>query len=228
MSGRRAEPAAPAPPPASVSSSARPPAEPSAALSLRRELQRKLLHVSSAVAPLAYAAGLPRERLLTALGVLLVVAGLVELARRRHAIVHERFVRATGVLLRGHEHQRVVGATWMLLAFVAAVWLLPRDVAIAVMWAVAVGDAAAAVVGKSLGRLRIGRSSKTLEGSVACCLATGAGALLVAGLAPAESGVAGLAAAAAEWPDTPLDDNVRVAFAVAASVLVMRYALAAS
>jgi dolichol kinase len=223
VTGRRAEPAAPAP-----SSPAAPPAVPSASLPLRRELQRKLLHVSSALAPLAYAAGLPREQLLTVLGVMLVVAGLVELTRRRLAIVHERFMRATGVLLRGHEHQRVVGATWLLLAFTAAVWLLPRDVAIAVMWAVAVGDAVAAVVGKSLGRLRIGRANKTLEGSLACCLATAAGALLVAGLSPLESGVAGLAAAAAEWPDTALDDNARVAFAVAASVLVMRYALAGS
>jgi hypothetical protein len=117
------------------------------ALSLRQELARKTLHLTSAVVPVAYAAGVPREPLLALLAVLLVAAFLVELTRRRVHLVRQAFHRATHPLLRAHEHERLSGATWLLVAFVLVVWLCPRAMAIAAMWAVAVGDAAAAVVG---------------------------------------------------------------------------------
>src|SRR5690606_32677393 len=111
-------------------------------LALRHELARKALHLTAATAPLAYAAGLPRATLLGALGVLGAAAVGVELARRRAPRVRLLFHRATGPLLRQHEHAGWSGATWMLVAFVAVVWLAPRPAAIAAMWAVAVGDAA--------------------------------------------------------------------------------------
>ena len=198
------EPAAPGPAPAS--------------LSLRHELARKALHLTSATVPLAYAAGMPRAPLLALLVVLLVTALLVELTRRRVHLVRRAFHRATQPLLRAHEHERVAGATWLLLAFVLVVWLCPRATAIAATWAVAVGDAAAAVVGRWLGRHRAGAHGKSLEGSLACVVATALGALLVARLGPFASLAAGVAAAAAEWPARPLDDNLRVAGAVVAAV----------
>lgn len=206
-------------------------AEPSARrgpLTVRQELARKALHLATAVVPVGYALGVARTPLLALLVPLVVAAFAVELARHRIAGVRDRFVSATGALLRPHEHERWVGATWMLLSYVLAVWLLPRPVAIAATWAVAVGDAAAAVVGKSLGRVRLGRGGKTLEGAVACFVTTGAGALFVARLNPLESLVAAAAATLAEWVELPLDDNFRVAAAVAASVLATRYALAGS
>ena len=45
---------------------------------------------------------------------------------------------------------------WLLLAFALVTWLCPRPTAIAAMWAVSVGDAAAAVVGRAVGRRRLG------------------------------------------------------------------------
>jgi dolichol kinase len=188
------------------------------ALSLRQELARKTLHLTSAVVPVAYAAGVPREPLLALLAVLLVAAFLVELTRRRVHLVRQAFHRATHPLLRAHEHERLSGATWLLVAFVLVVWLCPRAMAIAAMWAVAVGDAAAAVVGRWLGRHRLGTHGKSLEGSLACAAATAAGALVVARLGPGAALAAGVAAAVAEWPTHPLDDNLRVAGAVALAV----------
>jgi len=150
--------------------------------------------------------------------VLLVTAFLVELTRRRVHLVRQAFHRATHPLLRAHEHERLSGATWLLVAFVLVVWLCPRSMAIAAMWAVAVGDAAAAVVGRWLGRHRLGAHGKSLEGSLACAAATAAGALVVARLGPGAALAAGVAAAVAEWPTHPLDDNLRVAGAVALAV----------
>ena len=199
-----------------------------AALALRHELARKALHLTSAAVPVAYAAGAPRLPLLALLGVLLVIALLVELTRRRVALVRRAFHQATDPLLRAHERERWSGATWMLVAFVLVVWLCPRSTAVAATWAVSVGDAAAAIVGRWLGRRRFGAHGKSLEGSLACCLATAVGALVVARLAPAVAVTAGVAAAAAEWPGRPLDDNLRVAGAVALAVTAAGALLAAA
>lgn len=117
-------------------------------MSLQRELARKLLHVSTAVVPAAYAAGLSRDVVGGTLAVLACVALAVELARRS-ARGAAHFARATGTLLREHEHAGAwAGATWLLLAFLLAVLAFPRPVAVAAMLGVALGDAAGAVVGR--------------------------------------------------------------------------------
>ncbi|HET7459577.1 MAG TPA: hypothetical protein VFJ74_18135 [Gemmatimonadaceae bacterium] len=199
---------------------------PNAALTLRRELARKALHISSAAVPVAYAAGLLSRGVLGAgLLALLALALVVEVGRARSARLRSHFTRATGALLREHEHDRWAGATWLLVAFCIAVWLFPAPVAIAATWAVALGDASAAVVGRWLGRHRLSPTvAKTVEGSAACAAVSFAGALWVAHLGVAASVVAGLAAAIAEAPARPLDDNVRVVLAVGAGILLWRMA----
>ena len=206
-------------------------------LALRHELARKALHLTAATAPLAYALGLPRRTLLVVLCLLGAVAVGVELARRHAPRARLLFHRATGPLLRQHEHEGWSGATWMLAAFIGVVALAPRAPAIAAMWAVAVGDAAAAVVGRALASRRemlatargepvTPRARKSLAGSTACFIATLVGALWVAGLDPASSLAAALAATLAEWPRVPLDDNLRVAGAVAGAVVLTAFLLA--
>ena len=195
-----------------------------APLSLRQELGRKALHVTSGAAPLAYAAGLTRTVMLAGLGLLCALALGVELARARLPAAERIFERTTGPLLRAHERRHLVGATWLLLAFLASVLLFPPRVAIAAMLGVALGDASAAVVGRGIGRVRLRGSVKSLEGSVACCLTTFLGAWLVAGLGPGESAVGALAATAAEWPARPFDDNMRIALATGAGILLWRLA----
>jgi dolichol kinase len=147
---------------------------------------------------------------------------VVEFARSRSVHVRTVFDRATGLLLRAHEHHRWSGATWLLLSFLLVVLMFDAPIAIAAMWAVSVGDASGAIVGRTIGRHRIGRSLKSIEGSVACAVATAAGALLVADLSPILSVIAGIVAAAAEWPARPLDDNLRIGLVVAAGILLSR------
>jgi dolichol kinase len=175
-------------------------------------------------APLGYAAGVPRPTMLFVLGGLSLVAVAIEIARARRADFAREFERATGPLLRTHERTRWAGATWMLLSFLASVALFPPRVAIAAMTAVALGDASAALVGRAWGRLRVAGSAKSLEGALACCLTTIAGALWLARLDVGSSLIAGLAAAAAEWPARPLDDNLRIALATGSGILLWRLA----
>jgi dolichol kinase len=185
---------------------------------LGRELARKAIHLASAAVPVAYAAGLPRPTLLVLLVGALTVAVTVELARQRVGRVRGLFVRVVGPLLREHEHDRWSGATWMAAAYALAVVLFARPVAVAAMLAVALGDAAAAIVGRWAGarRARVGAQApagKTWAGSAACAIASAGGALLVARLPLTAALACGVAAALAERPRGPGDDNLRIALA---------------
>ena len=196
----------------------------SAPLTVGRELARKALHMTWAVVPVAYAMGTPRRFVLAGLIAACAMAIVIEIARTRSERVRLVFDRATGLLLREHERHRWSGATWLLLSFLLVTLLFESPVAVAAMWAVAVGDASAAIIGRTVGRYRIGRSRKSIEGSVACALASAAGAFLLAQLSPASSIIAGISAAVAEWPARPFDDNMRIGIAVGIGILLSRMA----
>ena len=202
-----------------------------ARLSLRREVARKALHLIFVVVPVSYAFGLPRGLLVAALGAAAFAAVVIELARAWHPPTGERFARWVGVLLREHEHTRWSGATWMVLSMLGLVALAPPDVAIAAMWAISAGDAAAALVGRAFDRGAAVRGAavvpgdagrKTIRGSAACFIVTLAGALALAQLSPAEGVAAAALATAAERPGGWVDDNVRIAVVVAMGILLWR------
>lgn len=192
-----------------------------AAPAVRRELQRKVLHVATAVVPVGYAAGIPRRVVVAACGALLGVALLVELARRASPSAAARFATWTGPLLRPHEAAGgIAGATWLLAAFTAVTAGTAAPVAIAAMWGVAAGDGAAAIVGRTIGRIPL-VAGKTLEGTLAMALVTAAGAWSFAAWPVGTAALLGGVAAAAELPARPLNDNLRVALAVAAAGSLM-------
>ena len=173
--------------------------------------------------PIALAVGIDRRLALLMLGVLVVAAIAVEAARALSPATASRFDSLFLPLLRAHESRRLTGATWLLVAMFAAVLFFPRDVAIVATWAAAVGDAAAALIGMRFGRLRSPRDGKSLEGSVACLLATLAGAVWLAHLGPASALLAAVMATVAERIPWPHDDNIRI---VAVVGVVMMLAMA--
>lgn len=186
-----------------------------------RELPRKTLHLTTASIPVALWLGVDQRLVAMLLVALFGVACAVEFARRRSTAFSTRFEATVGVMLRPHEVTNgITGATWLLAAFALTCLAAPTNVAIAATWAGAVGDGSAAVVGSAWRRWR-GGSGKTLIGSLACAVATAAGALWLAGVAPLYAGVLGLTAAAAERPQIALDDNVRVTAAVAVMTLLL-------
>ena len=175
-----------------------------------------------ALVPVAYAMGAPRRLVLGALLVACACALVVEIGRARSERIRLVFDRATGLLLREHERHRWSGATWLLLSFLLVTLLFDAPIAIAAMWAVAVGDASAAIVGRTVGRYRIGQSRKSIEGSIACAIVSAIGASLVAHLSLASSIAAGISASVAEWPARPIDDNMRIGIAVGVGILLSR------
>jgi dolichol kinase len=190
------------------------------ALTVQRELTRKGLHLLSAAVPIAYSLGLSRNGVTIALACALVVALVVEVARARHEATRTVFDARLGRLLRVHETQGFSGATWLIVALLSAALLFPRDIAIAAMGAVAVGDAAAAIVGRALTR-RHGEG-KSLAGTLACLAASAIMARGIADFTWPQALIAGILAAIAERPTRPLDDNLRIALAVGCGILLWR------
>ena len=206
---------------------------------LRAEAARKALHLLSAAVPLAWALALvPTSVIRIGLGAALAVAGIVEWLRRVSPAFGARFLAGLGPLLRTHETQHITGATWLAAVMCLAVWVFPRSAAIVALWAAAVGDAMAALVGRlaaaravsppvaarpveSQVAVAIPPARKTLAGSAACVASTAAGAAwLVHAPLPAALGI-GVAAAVAEWPRLAVDDNLRVGLAAGAAAWML-------
>jgi dolichol kinase len=193
----------------------------SVGLSLKRELARKGLHLLSTTVPIAYADGVSRAFVVWGLFAGVAIALTVEATRGRYARARTLFGAGVGSLLREHERHGLSGATWLLIALLVAAVCFPRDVAIATMCAVSLGDAAAAIVGRTLApsgsELR-----KSFAGTAACFTASAIGARAIAHIAWREALIVGVLASLAERPRRPLDDNLRIAVVVGCGILLWR------
>jgi dolichol kinase len=190
---------------------------------MARELGRKAIHLASALVPVLVWL-LPREVSKAVLlpGALLALS--IDLARLRWRAPRYHLHRRIRTLLRPHERRRLVGATWMAVAYAFAVWVFPKPVAVAAMLFNGLGDAAAALVGKRWGRHRT-RWGKSWEG-FAAGLAVNAGvAAAVAALDPRmwlpAALFGALVAAVVELADLPVDDNLRVTLAGGFAILAL-------
>lgn len=179
---------------------------------IARELARKTFHVASAALPLLVWLA-PRWVALAVLLPTAAVAVAVDWTRLRFRAPRYWFLRYTRRMLRHHERRRFAGATWMAVAYAAAVVLFPRPIAVMAMLFNGFGDAAAALVGKRFGRRRTswGKSWEGFAAGLTVDLAVGlAIASFAAGLPAVAAAAGALAAAVLEFLDLPIDDNVRV------------------
>lgn len=187
--------------------------------SLRREAARKAFHVASVALPLLVWL-LPRATATAGLLVLAAIAVGVDVARLRFRGARYHFLRLTRTMLRPHERRGLAGASYMVLAYAAAIVLFPKPIAVAGMLYNGLGDAAAALVGKRFGRHRTawGKSWEGFASALAVCLAVG---FVVPGITPASALAGALVAALVEFLPLPLDDNLRVTLGGAGAAWVV-------
>jgi dolichol kinase len=190
---------------------------------MKRELARKAVHVSSTAVPLLVWL-VPRPVAVAVLVSVAVLALAIDLARHRIRPFRYHFLRHTRTMLRTHERHGLAGATWMALAYAAALLLFPKPVAVAAMLFNGLGDAAAALVGKRWGRRRTawGKSWEGFAAGLVVDLAVGLGMWMLAPAAVPLGGaiVGAVVAAGIEFAPLPLDDNVRVTLAGGAGILL--------
>ncbi|MBI1808373.1 MAG: hypothetical protein HYR75_00625 [Gemmatimonadetes bacterium] len=198
-------------------------ATPPAIATRRHAAARQALHVSSAVFPVAYAAGIERRALLEVLALVLAMAIAVELLRWANFGARTHFERWAGPLLRPGEREGLTGATWLALSLTAAVLLLPHAPAVATMWCVCVGDPVAAAVGSAWQARRgaMPNRGRSMAGSIAMASVSAAGVALLGGYLPGRALLIGVTAAVAERVGGRLNDNITIVLGAGLAALAV-------
>jgi len=198
-------------------------------VSMKSELKRKSLHLTGLSVPLSYYL-FGRELTLTFIGIAFFVFVILEpfriieelrdnIKRRLRIYVDEDVMGRVEVLekqideiTRSHERYRVAAHIYFAAASFIVVYFFPMEVAVGAITVATVGDALAAIVGKSFGRHRFS-NGKSLEGSLAYFLSGVAILWPLVGLPLAVIG--SLAGTVAEFYNLPPDDNFSNQLAIA-------------
>ena len=133
------------------------------------EIKRKLLHLVALCIPFGIF-WLPRS---TALAVFVPLAGAMfagEKLRQKSPFFQGLFFRVFGTFVRPRERHRITGGTYFFVAGALCLVLFDKPVAYTVMSFMIIGDAAAALLGMTFGRIRLS-SGKSLEGTLGCICA---------------------------------------------------------
>jgi len=175
---------------------------------------RKAWHLLGLVFVAPYFFGwLGKKGTLAFVGAVLVIAGVLEVARFLYPPASRAFAATFRVLLRREEYGAVNATLPYLAATFATVLLYPRVVAGVAVAYLAVGDVAAELVGRALGGPRLWRR-KTLAGTSACLASC---FLLGAFVFPWPAALAGAAVAAlAELLSPGAADNFTIPLAAGA------------
>jgi len=144
----------------------------------REEVNRKLLHVLAVILPLSIFYGplyadVPRFYACLIILLLLFCSLLIEFFRLRKSVFANWFSDSFGSMMRMEESNQLTGATYVLGgSAICSLISLHSELASVCSFLCftlfLLGDATAAIVGKAVGRIKIGK--KTLEGGIGCFL----------------------------------------------------------
>ena len=193
---------------------------------LVREIRRKGFHLTGLIIPGVYFAGLTVTRngeplfsrtvATFVVGAITGAALAFEILRLFSPRVNEFCVRRLRFLMRRGEVRQITGSGYYLLGSCFAVALFDPAFAIAGILFMVLGDPAAALVGKAVGRTRL-LQNKTLEGSLAClatCFALGVALFHQVGTPWAGAAqvaiIGAVAAALVELLPLRINDNVTI------------------
>lgn len=151
----------------------------------------------------------------TALGLLgaaFLLMALVDWVRLANPQLNYLFFRTFPSLVSPREARKVASSTWYALGVILALFLFPRQEALAGILALALADPAAGLVGRRWGRRPFGAG--TLEGTAAFVLVA---FLAILAFAPWWAALAAaIVAALVERTPWPVDDNLVIPVTVAA------------
>ncbi|MGQ9507760.1 MAG: diacylglycerol/polyprenol kinase family protein [Thermodesulfobacteriota bacterium] len=172
------------------------------------EIKRKIVHLATLIIPIGY--GLSSQRfILTFLIPFFLIYLSIDLLRRLHPGVALLFRKHFfGRVLREEEERNLMGSTYFLLSSILTILLFPKQIAIVSLLILILSDTAAAIVGKSFGKIPIFK--KTLEGGGAFLCTS----LLIVWIYPDidrfSGSVAALVTAIIELLPLPIDDNLTI------------------
>jgi len=134
------------------------------------EIVRKAIHLSSSLLPLAYWFLFERDQILHMVIFLSLGFLTAELLRLKSSSVEKLFMRVFGPALRKHEKEKLTGATYVFVGSVVAIFLFPKQIAVAALLILSISDTLAALVGIPFGKHKF--LKKSLEGSLTFFIST--------------------------------------------------------
>lgn len=131
------------------------------------ELQRKSTHLAGLIFPIIYIFS-NKTIMLLILVSLACIALLIELGKFLLPPFRKLFLKLFKPLLRPHEQKgALTGATFYIISTLLCIFLFDKSIAIVCIFFIVLGDAAAALVGRKWGKIKL-IGNKSLEGSAAC------------------------------------------------------------
>lgn len=173
------------------------------------ELRRKLMHLIALIIPAGYFLW-PSEAQAKALmlGGMIVAIG-VDTFRLGEPRYRNLFHSLHAELIRPGEKTSLLGSTCLLISGTITVFLFPKEIAVAALCYLIVGDTVAALVGRRFGRIHL-FGKKTLLGSLSLFASAFLAGSVIPGLETRTAFAGALVAAIVEALPLPVDDNFSI------------------
>ena len=182
---------------------------------------RKTWHLLGLVFPALYYFGvLSQVWVLVVVGAVVVGAVVLEVLRFKSAAVAAAFAAVFRRIIRDDEFKTLNASIPYLAATFVVILIFPRVIACVALASLALGDTAAELVGRAVGRVRI-VGPKTLEGTLACFAVCFLAGWYFLGWKLALAGAG--AAALAELLSSGWTDNFTIPLAAGAAVWLAGY-----
>lgn len=178
------------------------------AISLSSELQRKSIHIATAILPILYLWDIRRSTILFISFFLFAGFLIVDLLRMYFPLARKYFLGVFSPLLRNEEKQnRLTGATYLFAGMSLSFILFDKESAIAAVLFLCLADPMAAIIGRVYGSRRF--AGKSLQGSSAFLLTALAIVFLIYRPGLVSSGIA-VIATLVEFLPIPVNDNLSI------------------
>ena len=132
----------------------------------KSEYIRKLIHLSNLIIPISYYYIFQDKRFfLISLFFFVLIFLAIDLFREKNKYIKILFNLFFNRMMRKHElNGALTGASWVMISAFFTILIFPKNIAILSLIFMSVGDTVAGLVGRRIGKLKIGE--KTVEGFV--------------------------------------------------------------
>ncbi|MFQ6674642.1 MAG: diacylglycerol/polyprenol kinase family protein [Fidelibacterota bacterium] len=182
----------------------------------RDEVYRKLIHIGSAVIPVAYLFFLDRQAILWILGPATGAILVGEILRMKYPFFTRLYKVIFGKFVREEEDRMPTAATFSLLGALSTVYVFEKNVAVFALLVVSLGDATAALVGRKWGKTPL--LGKSVEGTGTFLFVALMLAIFLPGLPRTPALAGAIFATVVELLPSPVNDNLMVPLATATSL----------
>ncbi len=139
-------------------------------MSLQHEIRRKTFHLVSNAIPIGYML-MNRTIALWAIAILLSFSIILELSRlfspKLRKLIHPIFKP----IMRDSEEKKISAATYLLIGAWITIYFFEKDIAVASLFLVSIGDTVAAIIGTAYGKTKF--LGKSIEGTAAFFVSSG-------------------------------------------------------